>query len=321
MKIGIVGGGWVGCHLASKLNFFNHSITLYEKEESLFTKTSYNNQNRLHLGYHYPRSSKTRELCQTTFLRFMQDYGKFTSEIPKNYYCVANSSHIDFNTYKKIFDVVDDDEVILDFENVEGTINTSERHINFQALNEYFNSTLNNLVARESIVDLNSLSEEYDFVINCTNNFLSQRNNSFYELTITLLYDKINATQFDSVTLVDGDFFSIFPYKNNLYTLTDVEHTPIKSSTNLVDIENIKIDDTLLSDKIDKMQQKVLFYYPSFLNDFKYSGYYTSIKSKSVNSHADRSPIIERENNILHCYTGKIQGIYSIESFIREHVL
>jgi Trk K+ transport system NAD-binding subunit len=38
MKIAIIGGGWVGCHLASKL-MNEHNVTLFEKNEELFDET------------------------------------------------------------------------------------------------------------------------------------------------------------------------------------------------------------------------------------------------------------------------------------------
>jgi len=40
MKIAIIGGGWVGCHLAYKLKG-NHNVTLFDKNNLLFTETSY----------------------------------------------------------------------------------------------------------------------------------------------------------------------------------------------------------------------------------------------------------------------------------------
>ena len=61
MKIAIIGGGWVGCHLTYKLQN-SHDVTLFEKNENLFQETSFNNQNRLHLGFHYARNSKTRKI-------------------------------------------------------------------------------------------------------------------------------------------------------------------------------------------------------------------------------------------------------------------
>ena len=59
MKIAIIGAGWFGCHLASELKNDGHSILLFEKEKDIFAGASGNNQNRLHLGYHYPRSEST----------------------------------------------------------------------------------------------------------------------------------------------------------------------------------------------------------------------------------------------------------------------
>ena len=38
MKIAIIGGGWVGCHLAYKLKE-KHDVILYEKNEFLFEET------------------------------------------------------------------------------------------------------------------------------------------------------------------------------------------------------------------------------------------------------------------------------------------
>ena len=43
MKIGIIGGGWVGCHLANKLKE-NHEITIFEKNKTIFSETSIKNQ-------------------------------------------------------------------------------------------------------------------------------------------------------------------------------------------------------------------------------------------------------------------------------------
>ena len=73
MKITIIGGGWVGCHLAKKL-ILNHDVKIYDKNKSLFEESSYKNQNRLHLGYHYSRNHKTRELCKNTFQKFIEEY-------------------------------------------------------------------------------------------------------------------------------------------------------------------------------------------------------------------------------------------------------
>jgi hypothetical protein len=63
-----------------------------------------NNQNRLHLGFHYPRSYKTRIQSIKGFNEFVKKYPKFSNKIEKNLYFIANHNKniTDFDTYKSI---------------------------------------------------------------------------------------------------------------------------------------------------------------------------------------------------------------------------
>ena len=61
-KIAIIGAGWFGCHIGSELKKKNLEISIFEKEDDIFKNGSGNNTNRLHLGFHYPRSKKTRKI-------------------------------------------------------------------------------------------------------------------------------------------------------------------------------------------------------------------------------------------------------------------
>ena len=60
----IIGSGWYGLHILKYLkeNFNYLNIILLEKNNDIFQNSSNYNQNRLHLGYHYPRSLK-QENC------------------------------------------------------------------------------------------------------------------------------------------------------------------------------------------------------------------------------------------------------------------
>lgn len=324
MNIAIIGGGWVGCHLAFKLKN-THKITLYEKNKNLFEETSYNNQNRLHLGFHYSRNSKTRNLCLNTFDRFLKDYSFLTKELSKNLYCVPeNESIIDYDTFKEIFNKYDIKEVSIDLKNIEGCVKTNERFINFKHANSFFNNELRDLVVNETIdtVKLKKLQTEYDLIINCTNNHIKDKNklNSFYESTITLIYEKINETEFDALTLVDGKLFSIYPYQNNEYTVTDVEHTPIKKFKSVKKLNKFinQFNNDIIKKKQTLIESRIKKYYGNFTNDFKYKSYLLSTKSKIENLSDDRSPIISAEGNLVNCFTGKIQGIYLIEDYLKE---
>lgn len=325
MKIAIIGGGWVGCHLAYKL-MNNHDITIFEKNDYLFSETSFKNQNRLHLGYHYPRSFETREMCKNTFNLFIEDYDFLTEEIKKNIYSIAlNKSITDFKTFLKIFDDMDHQIIDNIFDNLEGSILVNERYINPEIAKNFFNKKLSHLKVKKNINKeyINELSEDFDIVVNCTNNQIKSFENSFFELTVSLIYEKIEETNFDSITIVDGEFFSIYKYKDSQYTVTDVEHTPIKIFSHYDDISNFiqnDLNSILIENKKSLIEDKVQKYYTNFLNDFKYKSYFLSVKSKFETSSQSRYPIIKKEKNIINCFTGKIQGIYIIENYIKNEI-
>ena len=74
MRIAIIGAGWYGCHLALSLKEAGYDVTLYEKNEEIFSGISGNFGIRLHAGPHYPRSLKTRETCRRGFDAFKARY-------------------------------------------------------------------------------------------------------------------------------------------------------------------------------------------------------------------------------------------------------
>jgi hypothetical protein len=116
--------------------------------------------------------------------------------------------------------------------NIDGCLNTEERYINYEKAKDFFNNSLINIICNKKInkKDISSIKKNYDIVIDSTNNTLNINRDKdyFFELALTLLYKKVKATEFDALTMVDGDLFSIFPYSGDVYTLTDVENTPLK---------------------------------------------------------------------------------------------
>lgn len=327
MKICIIGGGWVGCHLAFKLKT-THDVVLFEKNNNVFNETSFKNQNRLHLGYHYARNSKTRELCFNTFEKFLNEYNFCINNLTKNYYCIPNNnSLIDFNTYLKIFNnynfkIIKNDFLI----NVEGIINTNEKHINFKICSEFFKKELNKIIINKYIdkKQLNSLKNKYDLIIDATNNHLGLNNNknNYFELTLSLIYKKIKDIPFDALTFVDGELFSLYPYIDDLYTLTDVKETPLKKFKSIRKLNNYKnklsIED--IKNKINLFEIHIKEYFPKFNEYFIFSDYFLSTKTKVISNSDTRYPIINEYDNIVSCFTGKIQGIYIIEDYINNKI-
>ena len=59
MKIIVIGAGIFGVTTALTLSENGYDVTLVECENNIMTKASKCNHNRLHFGFHYPRSIKT----------------------------------------------------------------------------------------------------------------------------------------------------------------------------------------------------------------------------------------------------------------------
>jgi hypothetical protein len=308
MKIAIVGAGWVGCHLSLKLKD-SHEVVLYE-EEDIFSKTSLKNQNRLHLGFHYARSSSTRELCKNTFNRFLNEYPNLVSNIPNNIYAIPkNDSIVDLDTYLKIFEGWDYDVVSPPYlNNIEGSIRVDEKYIDPIKSKEFFTEKLRDIIVKKKITkaDLAKLQKENDLVINCTNNVLDKNENVKYELNTLFVYEKISDIEFGALTLVDGALFSIFPYLDGTYLVSHVKYSPD------VEISN--------DEKVGLIEKDILKYLPGFKENFKLVGVNESYKSKVKNAADPRVPVITKKDNLFNIFTGKIQGIFEIEDYIKNDV-
>lgn len=304
MKVAIIGAGWVGCHLALKLRD-EHEVVLYEKD-GVFSQTSLKNQNRLHLGFHYARSSKTRDLCRQTFTLFLDEYSHLVSDIENNIYSVpVNGSTIDFETYAKIFEGWEYETVDLGYlVNVENSIKVNEKYIDPIKSKNFFEEKLKDIIVYKTIYeeDFDDLSTKFDLVINCTNNTLNRKTDVLFELNTLLVYKKIGEVGFGALTFVDGDLFSIFPYLDDTYLVSHVRHSP---DATLTDYERVNLTES-----------NILEYYPQFKECFELVGYNKSFKSKVKNSTAPRIPVINQQKNVINVFTGKIQGIFEIESYV-----
>jgi hypothetical protein len=308
MKIAIVGAGWVGCHLALKLKD-KYDVTLYEEDE-VFSKTSLKNQNRLHLGFHYARSSSTRELCKSTFNRFLNEYSNLVSNIPNNIYAIpTEDSLIDLSTYIKIFEDWDYDVVYPSYlTNVEGSIRVDEKYIDPIKAKKFFTDQLRDIIVKKKIskAELTKLQKENNLVINCTNNVLDKNENVKYELNTLFIYEKTSDIEFGALTLVDGELFSIFPYLNGTYLVSHVKYSPDTSISN--------------DDKVSLIEKDILKYLPSFKENFKLVGVNESYKSKVKNAADPRVPVVIKKDNLLNIFTGKIQGVFPIEDYVNKEI-
>jgi glycine/D-amino acid oxidase-like deaminating enzyme len=85
-----VGGGFFGCALALHLREERGwRVLVVEREAEILTRASFNNQARVHNGYHYPRSLLTALRCRVNFPRFLADYAPAIVDPREKYYAVG----------------------------------------------------------------------------------------------------------------------------------------------------------------------------------------------------------------------------------------
>ena len=70
----IIGAGLYGLYAALYCAVRGQNVVVLELEEAPFTRATYINQARVHMGYHYPRSLSTAMKSAGYFKRFVEDY-------------------------------------------------------------------------------------------------------------------------------------------------------------------------------------------------------------------------------------------------------
>ena len=61
MRVKIIGAGIFGCMIAGELKRAGHEVVLIEKNSDIMQGASKFNHNRIHFGFHYPRSLSTAQ--------------------------------------------------------------------------------------------------------------------------------------------------------------------------------------------------------------------------------------------------------------------
>ena len=326
MKFAVVGAGFYGLHIATRLKALGLETKIFEKGDDIMRFSSGNNQFRLHLGFHYARNFRTRQQSRDGYFRFLERYDKLTIPIQDNYYLVPKGdSLIDFPTYKLIMMSSG-----LDFIEIEtpkeiqypcGSVLTAERILAIDKTREHFYQQLSGLIqlgtkaiviSKDECVEVNG--EAFDYCIDCTWGHLVPDKKFFFESTILLYYKKkTNPSPLKAYTFVDGPLCSLYPTENqDIFTLSSVPHTPIaKHSTSedaLTSIKTISSHDISLKRLL--MEKQIMKYYPGFLDEYEYIDPQLCVKTKPFGHDDDRSCYVKRRGRVIKCLSGKVDNIF-----------
>ncbi|KAF5639067.1 FAD dependent oxidoreductase [Fusarium sp. NRRL 52700] len=240
-NLGIIGGGWYGCHIAASLRALGFRVKLFEQHKRLLHEASGNNQFRLHMGFHYARHSGTRLQSRDGFLRFIEHYPELSRIVPCNIYAVpTQDSLLDYNTYKAIMAssgvaFTEGAPPGIHITNVDGIMCVPERVLLLSKTRVYFEAALKGAlelgrkVSSIQEVDDGVLidGESFDVVVDATwGHYMDLDLEVIYEATLLLYYE--GPPEYPAVTLVDGHLASVCHTEvPGLFTLSSVPHTPL----------------------------------------------------------------------------------------------
>lgn len=333
-KFLVIGAGWYGCHLASVLLDKQHSVSILDSGSSFLTGASMNNQLRLHKGFHYMRSHKTRIESRDGFNHFQKKYPNFHLDVEPNIYAVPeNLSYLDIETILEIAAVSNIEFRLLSGEahpwlkNVQGAFLTDEKLIDVGAAKEYFQRKLGHKTKFGQKVfpeDLEFMSKDYDFIIDTSySSDFRKSDDVFFEATLLGQYrhDK-DCPDFGALTLIDGPFWSIFPTLDGDYrSLSHVGLSPLfqSSSEREVDefIQNAKPDSH--ASVLRSMADNVIEYVPSLASALEsLEVRFVQKKIKTINNSASREVEVKLVGQVIYVRPGKIDAVFSAEEMLIE---
>lgn len=337
----VIGGGFYGAsiaiYLANKRGM--KRVLLVERESSLLARASYNNQARVHNGYHYPRSFTTAYRSRINFPRFLRDWpdavkkdftklyavAKHNSKVTARQFerfCVSIGASIESANpaLRKLFDSQLIEEVYCVQEYAFDSTVLAEwaaseldacgvevlYGVDIQAVQLAENQNLKILSCRDGDQFSDWLSR---YVFNCTYSGLNQLRGDFPGTTIKLKHEitemalvRVPAALSNiGVTVMDGPFFSIMPFPaRNLHTLSHVRYTP---HAQWDDDKSCDPYEKLRSYKghsrVDRMLRDVRRYMPA-LNDCEYVESLYEVKTiLQKNEVDDGRPILYEKHRAL----------------------
>ena len=254
----IIGAGLYGLYSALYCGKKGQQVLVLECEKAPFTRATYINQARVHMGYHYPRSIYTAQKSAKYFNRFNKDYGFcINSEFNQIYATSKDFSWTGANEFKKFCNSIGircDEVPVTDYFNegvCDGAFITTEYTYDAMLLKKYFveeiskyknieikyGETINSISRDEKEFEISTQTGSYrsDFVLNATYASTNQINkmagfDSFeikYELCEIILCKASGKLSNAGITVMDGPFFSIMPFgKTGYHSLTSVTRTP-----------------------------------------------------------------------------------------------
>ena len=247
MNILVIGGGLFGCSIALELSKAEYNVTIIEQNSDIMNNASKCNHNRIHYGYHYPRSVETASQSLDGLLSFLIKYKKAVITNFPNYYAIAlNQSNITADEYENFCDQIGisyyseyPSSDIINSELLENSYKVEEPIFDWEILKKLVKKELKNSNIKLILnTQFSKKHLKYDFIINCTYSGINNVNKlvgvpslKFKLQDVIVPIFKYNHSKI-GLTIMDGPFCSIMPKGNisNHFLLYHAKYSILKET-------------------------------------------------------------------------------------------
>lgn len=257
----IIGGGFYGLRIAQFLveELGQTDVLVLEKSNDVMGRASYNNQARVHNGYHYPRSVLTALRSRVNLPLFSEEFSDAISKDFDKYYAVAKTfSKVSAKQFQRFFERIESEIELsteaMKFFNpnlIEEAFLVKEYVFDAAKLKKIMLGRLEKLsveihtkevvetVKRSSDGTLEVTTDKAcykaKYVINATYASINHVNKASklpilplkHELTEMCLVKVPHEMEGKAFTIMCGPFFSLMPFPDKgCYTMSHVRYTP-----------------------------------------------------------------------------------------------
>lgn len=324
----IIGGGFYGAAIAIYLAKQRglKRIILVERERALLSRASYNNQARVHNGYHYPRSFTTAYRSRVNLPNFVRDWPDAVKQDFTKLYAIARrNSKVTAKQFirfcrdigakiepadqalKTLFEPRLIEDVFLAEEYVFDATKLAswaERELQECGVQICFETQVTAISNKPNGILCVAAQPDHSaekliscrYVFNCSYSGLNQFKGDFtgtrtglkQEITEMALMQAPPALHSLGITVMDGPFFSMMPFPaRGLHTLSHVRYTPHQHWDDEQGIDPYqKLMQYENASRVDRMIRDVSRYLPAVL-DARYVDSLFEVKTVLVKNESD----------------------------------
>jgi len=319
-KIAVIGAGIFGCSIALELDHEGYEVILFEKEADIMLKATQNNHNRIHYGYHYPRSLETTKQSLDGLLSFMANYSESILFGFKNYYSIAKDNSLSTAAQFKEFckeagisyRIQFPDKEMMNPDMIDESYLVEEPIYDWAKLQSIVKSKLaKSKVQLRLNSDYIKSNESFDFVINCAYSNINElcrhmhvKEQDFHmqDVIIPIFRSNIERT---GLTVMDGPFCSVMPkgFEPNTFLLYHAKYSIMEQAISSALKMNANIQTS-----IDLILMDSIKYFP-FLKNCEIINYWRTNRAIPITNNDQRlSEIItyKENNNFITVFSGKV---------------